>query len=263
MNWEKLALFVGLIADALSIYLAFKNDNENGITVQNYSVYIEQRRTEYRREYKNTSGSANSEDIIVVILSALGIIFSFSVGIYLYLILEGYLHFIIGFLMLIVVMRFKRLNYPISSYLFQIGIPIFIIITRFSFTEPTNQFFDSFSTLNLNTTKPFELGSNIGVVWNSLFSKILSDNMVEKMTFFVIVVVILVIGLCISSLLKNIVFPNRFKPMKIREFIACIFLLIFLMNINTSLVIDSVGLILNRALEFFKDFFKGFSSKTN
>ena len=58
MNWEKIALFVGLIADALSIYLAFKNDNEKGITVQNYSVYIEQRRTEYRREYKNTSSSA-------------------------------------------------------------------------------------------------------------------------------------------------------------------------------------------------------------
>ena len=87
--------------------------------------------------------------------------------------------------------------------------------------------------------------------------------MVEKMTFFVIVVVISVIGLCISSLLKNIVFPNRFKPMKIREFIAYIVLLIFLMNINTSLVIDSVGSILNRALEFFKDFLKGFSSKTN
>jgi len=74
MNWEKIALFVGLIADALSIYLAFKNDNEKGITVQNYSVYIEQRRTEYRREYKNTSSSANSEDIIILILSVLGIL---------------------------------------------------------------------------------------------------------------------------------------------------------------------------------------------
>ena len=87
--------------------------------------------------------------------------------------------------------------------------------------------------------------------------------MVEKMTFFVIVFVILVIGLCISSLLKNIVFPNRFKPMKIGEFITYILLLIFLMNINNPLVIDSFRSILNRVLEFFKDFFKGFSSKTN
>ena len=261
MNIEIIATIVGLIADVLAILTAFKSDKNNEFNLSNYTTTIIQ----IKEEYKSTGASSSdetSEEILKLIAIAAISLFALSIGLYLYLFVNVYLFPIFSILLFIAVFRLKKNGFPILPYTIQKTVFVFLLskrfVTNFLTTNDTRQFFNSFSPLNLKTTDAGKLGENIRVIWDTLWKKLSSGVMIDRLTIIVSLVIVIIFWLTILSIIINIICPKRFRPLTLRASIICLLLLLLLFNLNHPWLIEQVGGVFKSIGKFLTDFFDGF-----